>query len=488
MTMTNGIDRIPGQLAETLREAGQTHLLRFWDSLDAADRGQLLGQLAVIDWRQFAELQRLAAAGADHAATSANDLAHASTPPMMRLRDSANAVSPAAAVAAGEQALRAGRIGAILVAGGQGTRLGCTGPKGLYPVGPVSKANLFQYLFGRLRAVRRRFGREVPLAIMTSSATDAETRQFLHDQGYCGLLPDCVHVFRQQDLPAIDASTGALLLDSPGRLALAPDGHGGMLVGLAQSGGLGWFARHGVEQIVSFQVDNPLAMPLDREFLGYHLLAEADFSTQVVRKREPAERVGVVVADDGRHRVVEYSDLPGPLAAERLPDGRLRFDAGSIAVHAFSFHFLERVAARSDSLPLHLAFKAVPFVDEEGRRVSPRSPNAIKFERFIFDLMPLAERVRVVEIDPAEGFAPLKNPAGAAADAPEHVHAALVGHARSLLAKAGVSVADGIDVELESGTILDETDIAVAIPPGTRIDRPQLISAPVSKPLEENPL
>jgi len=476
----SGVDRIPAQLAEALHEAGQSHVLRFWDRLDAADRGQLLGQISLIDWHQFANLRRLAAAGAGRSATSPDDLSHASTPATMRLRHAANPASPSLAIAAGEQALRAGRIGAILVAGGQGTRLGCTGPKGLYPVGPVSKANLFQYLFGKLQAVRRRFGRDVPLAIMTSSATDAETRQFLHEHACCGLSPDCVHVFRQHDLPAIDAETGALLLDSPGRIAMAPDGHGGMLVGLAESGGLDWFARHGVEEIVSFQVDNPLAMPLDREFLGYHLLAAADISTQVVRKQEPGERVGVVVVENGRHRVVEYSDLPAALAAERLPDGRLRFDAGSIAIHAFSRRFLERAAGRSDSLPLHLAFKVVPFVDEVGRRITPRSPNAIKFERFIFDLMPLAERVRVVEIDPAEGFAPLKNPPGAPADAPEHVRAAIVGHAVRILAKTGVSVAEGIDLELDSGTIIDESDIEAAIPPGTRIDRPQLISTHAS--------
>ena len=238
---------------------------------------------------------------------------------------------------------------------------------------------------------------------------------------------------------------------------------------------------------MSFQIDNPLAMPLAAEFIGYHLLAEAEFSTQVVQKREPSERVGVVVDSSGRHMVVEYSDLPASFAAERMPDGRLRFHAGSIAIHAFAKDFLDRAATQPDSLPLHLASKVVPFLDPAGDRIVPTMPNAIKFERFIFDLMPLARTVCVVDIEPSEGFAPLKNPPGAAADAPEHVQAALVAHARRLLTQAGVDVADGIDVELAADRIIDETDIidvlaasGVAVP-GLRLDSPQVIGGHAAK-------
>ena len=472
---------VPQTLSRQLAAASQTHVLASWDRLDAAGRARLLGQLSLIDWRQFSELQRLAAQ-TTAVLPPTIELTRAVTPPCLRLGAAENSIPPAVARARGEQALSTGAVGAILVAGGQGTRLGCTGPKGLYRVGPVSQASLFELLFGKLRAVRRRFGRDVPLAIMTSSATDAETRDFLREYPCLGLSPECVHVFRQHDLPAIDAASGRLLLDAPDHVAMAPDGHGGMLTALAETGGLDWFGRHGVEQIVSFQVDNPLAMPLDREFLGYHLLTAAEFSTQVVRKREPAERVGVVVENDGRHIVVEYSDLPGPLAAERLPDGRLRFHAGSIAVHAFTKSFLDRAAATADSLPLHLAHKSVAFLDDAGRLVTPRQPNAIKFERFIFDLMPLAARVCVVEIESEQGFAPLKNPPGSASDAPEHVRAALVNHARRLLAQAGVSVAEGIDVELDAAGILDETDIHRVLSSGSRIEKPLVVGCDRQSP------
>ena len=476
--MSDPCQDVPAPLRSALERAGQMHVLRFWHTLDTASRSRLLGQLAVVDWDEFGTLQRLAASRHEPTAPAAVDLSVAVTPPCLRLGDSTNAIPPATAQAAGERLLAEGRVGAILVAGGQGTRLGCTGPKGLVPVGPVSRANLFELLFGKLRAVHRRFGRRIPLAIMTSSATDDDTRRFLADHDHGGLDPDFVHVFRQHDLPAVDATTGRILLDAPDHFAMAPDGHGGMLVALAESGGLDWFGRHGAEHLASFQVDNPLALPLHREFLGYHAVSRADFSTQVVVKREPGERVGVVVEQGGRHAVVEYSDLSPALAAERRTDGRLRFHAGSIAVHCFTKSFLDDAASRRDALPLHLAHKAVPFLDDAGSLVRPTAPNAIKFERFIFDLMPLAGRVTVVEIEARDGFAPLKNPVGSAADAPEHVHAALVDQARRLLADAGVTVAEGVDVELDAATILDATDVAAAFPRGTHIDTPQVIRRP----------
>ncbi len=473
MTATEDLTTPPPSLIATVARAGQQRVFRFWDRLDAAARAQLIRQLEAVDWDGLPALQALVA---EHrrgvAAAVIGDLSAATTPPCVRLGADD---SRADAERLGARALGAGRIGAVLVAGGQGSRLGCSGPKGLYQVGPVSKASLFELLLGRLVAVRRRYGRDVPLAIMTSAATDAGTREFLARHGHCGLDPRCVLVFQQAELPALEAASGDLLLDGPGRLATAPDGHGGMLVALRKCGGLEWFASQGVEHVATFQVDNPLAMPLHAEFLGHHLRSAADFTTQVIRKREPGERVGVVIRHGDSHRVVEYSDLPAALAAECGPDGGLRFHAGSIAVHAFSVAFLERAVAERTALPLHLAFKAVPFLDAAGDRVVPSQPNAIKFERFIFDIMPLARRICVVEVEAAAGFAPLKNPPGATADAPEHVQAALVARARAMLARAGIEVAAGVAVELDAATVIDERDLAAVLPPGTRIDEPRLV-------------
>jgi UDP-N-acetylglucosamine/UDP-N-acetylgalactosamine diphosphorylase len=467
---------LPATLEESIAEAGQDHVLRFWNTLDGSARDRLVGQLAAIDWGMFGELRRLARASgpgvvAGAAAVLAADLARANTPPCYVLGDDADR-----AAAAGRKGLTNGLFGAVLVAGGQGSRLGCNGPKGVVPVGPLSGATLFDLLLGRLRGIAKRYVRPVPLAIMTSSATDADTRAWLADHDYGGLDPDHLLVFRQRDLPAVDAATGDLLLDATDRIAMAPDGHGGMLPALVAAGGLEWFADRGCRHVTTFQVDNPLTMPLHPEFVGHHLLDEAEFSTQVVHKREPGERVGVVASDGKRTFVVEYSDLPASLAAERGPGDRLRFHAGSIAVHAFALDFLCRASAAPDPLPLHVAHKAVPFLKDTGERVSPRTPNAVKFERFIFDLMPLARRVCLVEIDPAEGFAPLKNPPGAAADTLAHVQAALDAHARRILHRAGVVVADGVGVEL-APWILDEADLDAVIPPGSRIERPTVIGS-----------
>jgi len=469
-------------LRTRLEQAGQLHVLRLWHTLDAGAQQAFTQQLEGIDWAELENMRRLVFqrnAVVPAVLNPVFDLGTAITPACLGLGNSSNQPSPTAAIASGSRALVDGRIGAILVAGGQGSRLGSAEPKGLYPIGPVSKQNLFEVLLGKLAAVRRRFGVQVPLAIMTSSATDTLTRQFVKDHCSSGNDRSGVLVFQQRDLPALDAVTGQLLLDAADHIAMAPDGHGGMLGALARCGGLDWFSGHGVEQIVSFQVDNPLAMPLNCEFLGYHILAHADFSTQVVRKQDPAERVGVVVHSGGVYRVVEYSDLPASLAAERMAEGGLKLYAGSIAVHAFSISFLQRMAARSDSLPLHLALKAVAHlnggVDDRGRPQVPSGPNAIKCERFIFDLMPQATRVCVVEIDAADGFAPLKNPSGAASDSPQHVHAAMQAFACRVLAKAGVAVRDGIAVELDSAAILDAEDIGQFLPPGTLIDAPMVV-------------
>lgn len=462
---------LPDTLRQQLEHLGQQRVLAHWLALDAAGQERLARQFMALDWQQVQAMQALAANDAPAAALAIDPawLQKAITPAGPRLRSGgpspAGPLSPTAASQRGEALLAEGGAGVILVAGGQASRLRCEGPKGIYRVGPVSQASLFELLLGRLRAIGARSGCPVPLAIMTSSATDAATRAYLAEHAFFGLPPEHVLIFQQADLPALSMPSLELLLDAADHVAVAPDGHGGLLAALVAAGGLDWFAERGVQHVASFQVDNPLAMPLDPEFLGYHLLADAEFSTQVVEKQEPGERVGVVAFGDGKHRVIEYSDLSNDLAEARDPDGRLHLRAGSIAVHAFARSFLERAAASPDSLPLHLARKAVPCLDAAGNMHRPEQPNAFKFERFIFDLMPLAERVLTVEIDAAEGFAPLKNPPGSAADAPEHVQAAMNAQAHRRCAEAGITIADDVVIEL-GPSIFTADDLRQAVPSG----------------------
>jgi UDP-N-acetylglucosamine/UDP-N-acetylgalactosamine diphosphorylase len=368
--------------------------------------------------------------------------------------------------------LKAGKVAALLVAGGQGTRLGFDHPKGLYQVGPVSGASLFQILLEKVLATGRRYGVAVPLYLMTSPATHAETLEFLAANDRFGLPESDVHVFCQGTMPAVDAESGRLLLDSPGSLALSPDGHGGMLAALGRSGGLSDLAARGIEQLFYFQVDNPLAPVCDPDFLGYHLLAGSELSTLVVAKQFPTERVGNVANVDGRLRIIEYSDLPEAAANRRRADGSLELWAGNTAIHVFDVALLKRLSSQADALPFHLAHKAVPHLDEQGRRVEPAKPNAIKFERFIFDLLPAARNGIVVEADPSQSFAPLKNAPGSERDSPETVHRQMVALHRSWLEAAGLRVADGIDVEISPLFALDAEEAAKKLPHPDAISKP----------------
>ena len=470
----------PAALLNLLQQHSEEHLLAHWDQLSKRECNQLQSQLLAINWHEIAACKKLVEAHQQRRnKQNHEDLKNAVTPHCHKIGE--HTATPSDALNRGHQCLRTAQVGAILMAGGQGTRLGFSEPKGTFPIAPISKATLFDVLLGQLNAIKKRFGSRIPLAIMTSAATDTATRRFMAEMNSCGLDPDQIFFFCQGNLPTIDAMNGHLLLDARDHVAVAPDGHGGMLQALTESGGLDWFRQQDCHTLVSFQVDNPLAKPLDPEFLGYHLLSGSSLSTQVIEKIDPSERVGVVAESGGATKIIEYSDLPEAIAAERLPDGRLRFFAGSIGIHAFQRKFLENVASSQASLPLHIAHKKVPFIDGYGCQVQPSTPNAFKFERFIFDLMPLADSVTVIEIDPAEGFAPLKNPSGAAKDSPETVQQAINAYATRHLARAGITVSPDTHVELDTASIFDDEDLRLisksATFPNNHIDCPQIVRA-----------
>ena len=412
-----------------LQQFGQEHVLRWWDELNNEERQTLLKQLAALD---LAELQRLYEQR-DH--TYSVPAAERIEPVPVVAHDSPrNAeVRPL-----GEAALRAGAVAVLVVAGGQGSRLGFEHPKGMFPVGPVSKHSLFHMHAEKVLATQRRYGKPVPLLVMTSPATDAETRQFFEEQRYFGLPVEEVFFFQQGTMPALDLTTGKLLLEERGRLFLSPDGHGGTLTALADSGLLERLKQRGVRQVFYFQVDNPLVKIADPTFLGHHLAQRAEASSKIVAKREPLEKVGVFAQVDGRCTMIEYSDLPEALARQTDEQGKLRLWAGNPAIHLFDVPFLERVTRGAERIPFHVAKKKVPYLDDEGETVQPTTENALKFERFIFDVLPLAERWTLVETERRTEFAPLKNAAGA--DSPESVRQALCNIAADWLALTGREV------------------------------------------------
>jgi UDP-N-acetylglucosamine/UDP-N-acetylgalactosamine diphosphorylase len=458
------------QLLDRLRPYGQEHLLRFWDELPPADRAALASQIGAIDFALAAALVRQARSTAvpaahEHAARARR----AEPPPAIRLADQEDESAASRARELGEKAIRQRKIGVVLVAGGQGTRLGFDHPKGLYPIGPLSQASLFQILFEKLLAVRRRYGANVPLYLMTSPATHDETIVALAKHSRFGLPADDVFVFCQGTMPAADAETGLLLLEDKGRLFLSPDGHGGMLRALDHSGALADIHRRKIEQLFYFQVDNPLVIVCDPLLIGYHLEARAEVSTEVVAKQTPLDRVGNVASIDGHVEIIEYSDLADDVAAQRQPDGSLKLWAGNIAVHVFDVAFLDRMCGGGSQLPFHFARKKVPYIDDAGRLIDPAAPNAIKFEQFIFDLLPAARHALVVEVDEKSVFAPVKNGPGSVKDSPETVRAQLIELHRRWLRQAGAALADGIAVEISPLFALNAAELAEKIEPGLRV-------------------
>jgi UDP-N-acetylglucosamine/UDP-N-acetylgalactosamine diphosphorylase len=458
---------IPDDLHQRLKARGQEHVLAGWDSLAAEQRAALVGQLQALDLDQLQRLYALRdeshALPAEHRiAPLPGVLPDAPDPEGRRL---------------GEEALARGEVAALVVAGGQGTRLGFDHPKGMFPVGPVSHKSLFQLFAEKVLARGRRHGVRVPFLVMTSHATHDETEDFFRQHHYFGLSPDDVYFFRQGTMPALDLATGKLLLEAPGRLFTNPNGHGGTLTAMADSGLLDQLHHRGVRHVFYFQVDNPLVKVADPQFLGQHLRAQADVSSKVIPKDGPFDKLGNFVLIDGRLAIIEYSDLPKDLAEARDDRGGLRVSAGNPAIHIFALEFLGRVTGNGAAgLPFHLARKKVPYWDyTKDEFIVPKQENALKFERFIFDVLPLAERWVAVATSRREEFAPLKNATGP--DSPQEVKQALSDLAADWLGRAGAKVKRGaaghaaVAVEISPLVALEPSDLGGKVGPGAVVEQ-----------------
>jgi UDP-N-acetylglucosamine/UDP-N-acetylgalactosamine diphosphorylase len=398
-------------LIERFTRAGQGQVFAFFDTLTADQQRQLLAEAAEIDLDEIGRLTRtLLAPGA----AAGVDLSGLEPAPYERRPESGgDAAAWSRAKDAGEEALRAGRVAAFTVAGGQGTRLGYDGPKGTFPVTPLQGKTLFQVFAEKLLAAGRRHGRPLHWFIMTSHANHAATEAFLAEHRWFGLDRARVHCFRQGRMPAVDF-TGRILLETPSSLALSPDGHGGSLRALERSGALDLMRAEGVDTLSYFQVDNPLVRCIAPAFVGWHLLRRSEMSSKMVAKAYAEEKVGVFCRQHGRLRVVEYSDLPLERQRETDAAGALRFLAGSVAIHLLDREFIRRMAAGGEgvALPFHRADKKIPTVDAAGRPVRPEKPNGVKFELFVFDALPFARDPVVIEARRADDFSPVKNADG----------------------------------------------------------------------------
>jgi UDP-N-acetylglucosamine/UDP-N-acetylgalactosamine diphosphorylase len=441
-------------------------VLAWWEQLTGAERRQLLDQLQTLDLDQLHQLYISRDQSFDVPAP--DSIAPA---PVIRLGTDAQQ-----ARSCGEAALRQGEVAILLVAGGQGSRLGFEHAKGMFGIAPVTNKTLFQIHAEKVQALKRRYGRPLPFLMMTSPATDAETRRFFAQHQYFGFPPDDVSFFCQGTMPALDMATGQLLMEAPSRLFLSPNGHGGTLTALADSGLLDRMRQQGIKHVFYFQVDNPLVKVADPFFLGHHLLARAEVSSRIVPKEGPTDPLGNLVLVDGRCTIIEYSDLPPELAKQTDSHGRLRIWAGSPAIHIFDIEFLRRMAAEKEKTPFHTARKRVPYLDRSWTLVQPEKENALKFERFIFDVLPSAERWTVVESDRREEFVPLKN--GSGPDSPPLVRQGQSDLAADWLERAGVPVPRRMDgsaaerLEISPLYALDAEELAGKVDRSLRIEGP----------------
>lgn len=424
-----------------LDAVGQSHVLNFFATLAPAQQQALLAQIGSLD---LDSLPRLIDEYVKNkpAFTLPKDLKPATYYPY----DASAAFRPydkAAAARAGRELLRAGKVAAFVVAGGQGSRLGFEGPKGCYSAGVISGKTLFQLFAEQLLAASRTYGKPVPWYIMTSPLNHDATVAFFHEHKFFGLSAADVRFFQQGVMPSLDIKTGKMLLASAGEIATNPDGHGGAIKALWVSGSIADMKARGVEHVSYFQVDNPHANILDPVFLGLHASApdsSAEMSSKMIPKAYPEEKLGVFCLANGKTEVIEYSDLPAELAKERLPDGRLRFNAGSIAIHAVGVKFLERLNNdKAFQLPYHRAEKKIPCVDAvSGAKVEPAANNGVKLERFVFDALALCSKSILYETDRVEEFAPIKNATGV--DSAESCRELQTKRAANWLDAVGISV------------------------------------------------
>ncbi len=434
-------------LRERFARSGQGHVFQFWEQLDGASRDRLARQAAAIDLERIAALHRRAVSLARPRPRLLEPL------PVQQLPEyGGDADAFANARERGEELLAAGRVGVLIVAGGQGTRLGYPGPKGAFPIGPVSSRTLLELLAQKLRGLARRHGRGVPAYIMTSPATDAALRLLFRENGHFGLDRKDLFFLSQQSVPAVDFE-GSLILERPDRIAESPDGHGASIPALSDSGALEQMRERGLCSLFYCHVDNPLVRLADPVLLGFRALSGAEVACKAVRKRDPLEGLGTLARLDGRAAVVEYTEIAEPHRSLRDAAGELTFWAGSIGVHALDLAFLRRVALDSERLlPYHASPKKIPSVDSTGSRVEPSTPNGYKLERFVFDVFPAARSLVAIEARREEEYSPIKNATGPASA--ESGRRDLVACYRRWLEAAGMELPeDELVLELDHGWI-----------------------------------
>ena len=404
MTQTQSSEN---DLIKSFSEIGQDQIFRFWKDLNQAEKQNLYKQLQEID------INECITAWEDTQAPKSK-VKNIKAPKTVSCTDQ-DSFKKKQFFDQGELILEQNKVAAFTVAGGQGTRLGYNGPKGSLPCTSLRRASLFQLFAENIKFFEKRFGRPIWWFIMTSEENHEQTLTFFKKNRNFGLSKNNILCIKQGMMPVFDLN-GKILLSEKNKISMSPNGHGGSFKALLDSGALKIMEDEGIEYLSYFQVDNPLVYCLDPTFIGMHEWSKAEMSSKAVQKNSPDEKVGTFVNLSEKLQVLEYSDIPPELAQQKTRNGKMAYHLGNIAIHLINRNFVSRVTnatqTQTDRLPYHGALKKVQHIDDAGNKVSPKAPNAIKAETFVFDAIPLAQNASVFEIDRFEEFAPIKNASG----------------------------------------------------------------------------
>lgn len=306
----------------------------------------------------------------------------------------------------GLKAIREGKVGAVLLAGGQGTRLGLDRPKGTLNIGVTKELYLFEQLLRNLMDVTDEAGVYVPLYIMTSNINNADTTAFFEEHDYFGYPKDYVKFFVQEMVPACDYE-GRIYMESQTEVAMSPNGNGGWFSSMVNAGLLSDIKERGIEWINVFAVDNCLQRIADPMFVGATIAYGCESGAKVVRKAAPDERVGVLCTEDGKPSIAEYYEMTEEMETARKENGDLKYGFGVILNYLFSEKKLEQIA--DARMPIHVVEKKIPYMDVDGTFVKPEQPNGYKFETLVLDMVHMMDDCIPYEVVREREFAPIKN-------------------------------------------------------------------------------